>query len=130
MAGDTDLSFGTAPSVLAQVDSGKLRAIAVSTREKSALVPKLPGMKEAGLPDYNLEFWYGIFVPRNTPDAVVKKLYDAAVFAMNQANVKSVLAREGTEPSLSSSPEAFGTFLDQDEKFWVKLAKDANIVVN
>jgi tripartite-type tricarboxylate transporter receptor subunit TctC len=130
MAGDTDLSFGTAPSVLAQVDSGKLRAIAVSTSEKSALVPNLPGMREAGLPDYNLEFWYGIFVPLNTPEPVVKKIYDAAIFAMQQPNVKAVLAREGTEPSLSKSPEDFGKFLDQDEKFWVKLAKDANIVVN
>src|SRR3546814_18107622 len=82
MAGDTDLSCGTAPSVLAQVDSGKLRAIAVSTSEKSALVPNLPGMREAGLPDYNLEFWYGIFVPLNTPDAIVKKPYDAAVNAL------------------------------------------------
>ncbi|MFW7342412.1 tripartite tricarboxylate transporter substrate binding protein [Pollutimonas sp. H1-120] len=130
MAGDTDLSFGTAPSVLAQVDSGKLRAIAVSTSEKSVLVPDLPGMREAGLPDYNLEFWYGIFVPLNTPDTVVKKIYDAAIFAMQQPNVKAVLAREGTEPSLSKSPEGFNKFLAQDEKFWVKLAKDANIVVN
>jgi tripartite-type tricarboxylate transporter receptor subunit TctC len=130
MAGDTDLSFGTAPSVLAQVDSGKLRAIAVSTSEKSALVPNLPGMREAGLPDYNLEFWYGIFVPLNTPEPVVKKIYDAAIFAMQQPNVKAVLAREGTEPALSKSPEDFGKFLAQDEKFWVKLAKDANIVVN
>lgn len=130
MAGDTDLSFGTAPSVLAQVDSGKLRAIAVSTSEKSALVPNLPGMREAGLPDYNLEFWYGIFVPLNTPDAIVKKLYDAAVYAMNQPKVKTALAREGTETSLSKSTEDFNKFLVQDEKFWVKLAKDANIVVN
>ncbi|MGB3290326.1 MAG: tripartite tricarboxylate transporter substrate binding protein [Burkholderiaceae bacterium] len=130
MAGDTDLSFGTAPSVLAQVDSGKLRAIAVSTSEKSALVPNLPGMREAGLPDYNLEFWYGVFVPKNTPDDIVKKIYDAAVFAMKQDSVKKVLAREGTEPALSASPEAFSKFLAQDESFWIKLAKDANIVLN
>jgi tripartite-type tricarboxylate transporter receptor subunit TctC len=49
---------------------------------------------------------------------------------MQQPNVKAVLAREGTEPALSKSPEDFGKFLAQDEKFWVKLAKDANIVVN
>lgn len=130
MAGDTHLSFGTAPTVLAQVDSGKLRAIAVSTLEKSALVPNLPGMREAGLPNYNLEFWYGIFVPLNTPAPVVKKIYDAAVFAMNQPSVKKILANEGTETSLSSSPAEFDKFLATDEKFWVKLAKDANIVVN
>lgn len=129
MAGDTDLSFGTAPTVLAQVNSGKLRAIAVSTTEKSALVPNLPGMREAGLPDYNLEFWYGIFVPKNTPDSVVKTIFDAATYAMNQPKVKASLAGEGTEPSLSESPEAFDKFLAEEDEFWVKLAKNANIVV-
>src|SRR3546814_16965782 len=124
MAGDTDLSCGTAPSVLAQVDSGKLRAIAVSTSEKSALVPNLPGMREAGLPDYNLEFWYGIFVPLNTPDAIVKKLYDAAVYAMNQPKVKTALAREGTETSMSNTTETFNQFMAQDEKYWVKMKKN------
>lgn len=130
MAGDTDLSFGTAPSVLAQVDSGKLRAIAVSTSEKSVLVPNLPGMREAGLPDYNLEFWYGIFVPRDTPAPVVQKLYDAAVYAMTQPKVKATLAHEGTETSLSKSPEDFDKFLAKEDKFWVELAKNASIVVN
>lgn len=129
MAGDTDLSFGTAPSVLAQVNSGKLRAIAVSTTEKSALVPNLPGMREAGLPDYNLEFWYGIFVPKNTPDSVVKTIFDAATYAMNQPKVNASLAGEGTEPSLSESPEEFDKFLAEEDEFWVNLAKNANIVV-
>ena len=67
MAGDTQLTFGTSPSVLPLVKGGRLRAIAVSTRERSPLVPDLPGMKEAGLPEYNLEFWYGMFVPAGTP---------------------------------------------------------------
>lgn len=129
MAGDTDLSFGTAPSVLSQVNSGKLRAIAVSTSEKSALVPNLPGMREAGLPDYNLEFWYGIFVPQNTPAPVVKKLYEAATYAMAQPEVKAALAREGTETSMSKSPEDFDKFLVEEDKFWVKLAKSASIAV-
>ncbi|HEY9280319.1 MAG TPA: tripartite tricarboxylate transporter substrate binding protein [Eoetvoesiella sp.] len=130
MAGDTHLSFGTATSVLAQVDSGKLRAIAVSTKENSALVPNLPGMREAGLPEYNLEFWYGIFVPVNTPAPVVQKIYDAAVIAMSDPKVKTALAREGTETSVSKSPQDFSKFLVKDEEFWVKLAKNANIVVN
>src|SRR3546814_18964489 len=64
-----------------------------------------------------------------SPDAIVKKLYDAAVYAMNQPKVKTALAREGTETSLSKSTEDFNKFLAQDENFWVKLAKDAHIVV-
>jgi tripartite-type tricarboxylate transporter receptor subunit TctC len=127
LAGDTQLTFGTSPSVLPQVTAGKLRALAVSTRERSPLVPDLPGMREAGLPDYNLEFWYGLFVPAQTPPDVVKKIHDAAATAMQQANVKAALTREGTEVSLSGSPEQFDRFLVEDAKFWVNLVKSANV---
>ena len=127
MAGDTQLTFGTSPSVLPQVNGGKLLALAVSTRERSALVPGLPGMREAGLPEYNLEFWYGMFVPAGTPQPIVKKIFDATVAAMQQPSVKAILAREGTEVSLSASPEQFSAFLVEDDKFWVNLAKSANL---
>ena len=127
VAGDTQLTFGTPPSVLPMVQAGRLRAIAVSTREGSALVPGVPGMLEAGLPDYAIEFWYGLFVPAGTPAPVVKKIFDAATLAMQQPSIKASLAREGTEVSLSASPDAFAAFLAEDAKFWVKLVKDAGV---
>jgi tripartite-type tricarboxylate transporter receptor subunit TctC len=129
MAGDTQLTFGTSPSVLPQASSGRLRAIAVSTRERSPLVPDLPGMSEAGLPEYNLEFWYGLFVPAGTPPGVVRKLFEATVAAMQEPSVKAALAREGTEVSLSASPEQFAGFLIEDGKFWVNLVKSAKVTV-
>jgi len=129
IAGDTQVTFGTPPSVLPQASGGRLRALAVSTRERSPLVPDLPGMKEAGLPDYNLEFWYGMFVPAGTPPAIVRKIYDATVAAMQQAPIKAALAREGTEVSLSASPEQFASFLVEDGKFWVQLVKNAKVKV-
>lgn len=130
MAGDTQLTFGTSPSVLPQTKGGRLRAIAVSTRERSPLVPDLPGMKEAGLPDYNLEFWYGVFLPAGTPAAIATKIHDAVSTAMQQPSVKAALAREGTEVSLSGSQDAFGKFLVEDGKFWVSLVKGANVTVD
>ena len=130
MAGDTQVTFGTSPSVLPMAGSGRIRPLAVSTRERSPLVPDLPGMKEAGLPDYNLEFWYGLFVPAGTPAPIVKKLHDAAVAAMQQPSVKAALARDGTEVSLSGSPENFEKFLADDGRFWVDLAKNANLKVD
>jgi tripartite-type tricarboxylate transporter receptor subunit TctC len=129
MAGDTQLTFGTSPSVLPQAQGGKLRAIAVSTRERSPLVPDLPGMREAGLPEYNLEFWYGMFVPAATPAPIVKKIYEAVSTAMLQPSVKAALAREGTEVSISRSPEQFSSFLVEDGKFWVNLVKGAKVKV-
>jgi tripartite-type tricarboxylate transporter receptor subunit TctC len=127
IAGDTQLTFGTPPSVLPMVQAGRLRGLAITARERSALVPDLPGMQEAGLPEYNIEFWYGFFVPVGTPPSVVKTLFDAATTALQQASVKAALAREGTEVALSPSPEQFAAFLTDDAKFWSKLVKDAGV---
>ena len=127
IAGDTQITFGTPPSVLPMVNAGRLKGLAVSTRERTPLVPDLPGMVEAGLPDYAIEFWYGFFVPAGTPPAIVRKLFDATTAALQQPAVKSALAREGTEVALSASPEAFAAFLTEDAKFWVKLVNDAGV---
>ncbi|HYC37005.1 MAG TPA: tripartite tricarboxylate transporter substrate binding protein [Usitatibacter sp.] len=125
VAGDTHVSFATPPSVLPMVKAGRLRALAVTNRERSPLMPDIPGMAEAGLPDYAMSFWYGLFVPAGTPPDVVKKLFDAAQSAAQRPEVKAALAREGTEVSLSKSPEDFAAFLAEDAKFWQKLAKDS-----
>ena len=127
IAGDTQLTFGTPPSVLPMIQAGRLKGLGVSTKEKSALVPGLPGSIEAGVPDYAIEFWYGIFVPNGTPPAIVKKIFDAAQFAMSQPNVKTALAREGTDVDVSKSPDQFASFLVEDAKFWVKLVKSAGV---
>jgi tripartite-type tricarboxylate transporter receptor subunit TctC len=84
-------------------------------------------MAESGLPTYAIEFWYGLFVPAATPPAVIRKIYEAAVVAMDQPQIKAALAREGTDVDVSKSPEQFSAFLEADEKFWVKLVKDAGV---
>lgn len=127
IAGDTQVTFGTPPSVLPMIQAGRLKGLAVSTAERSALVPGIPGMREAGLPEYGIEFWYGIFVPAATPTPVVKKIFEAAQWTMAQANVKTALNREGTDVDLSKSPEQFAAFLQEDAKFWVKLVKSAGV---
>jgi len=86
-------------------------------------------MKEAGLPDYHIEFWYGMFVPAGTPPAIVRKIHDATVAAMQQAPIKAALAREGTEVSLSASPEQFASFLAEDARFWVQLVRSAKVKI-
>lgn len=130
VAGDTQLTFGTPPSVLPMIQSGRLRGLGISQKERSQLAPNLPGMREAGLPDYEIEFWYGLFVPTGTPPSVIQKLFEATQVALRQANVKVALAREGTEVSLSSSPAEFAKFLVEDEKFWLKLVKSADVKVD
>ncbi|MGE0312831.1 MAG: Bug family tripartite tricarboxylate transporter substrate binding protein [Lautropia sp.] len=130
MAGETHLTFGTSPTVLPMAAGGRLRPLAVSTREASALVPGLPGMKDAGLPAYNIEFWYGMFAPAGTPAGVAERVYAATVHAMREPAVKDALARQGTEVSTSASRAEFERFLAEDDKFWVGLVRSAKVEVN
>ena len=125
VAGDTQVSFATPPSVLPMVKANRLRALAVTQRERSPLMPEFPGMAEAGLPGYEIAFWYGLFVPAGTPPDVIKKIFDAAQAAGRREEVKAALAREGTEVALSKSTEEFAAFLAEDAKFWARLAKES-----
>lgn len=125
LAGDTQLSFATPPSVLPLVQGGRLQALAVTSRERTPLVPGVPGMVEAGLPDYEIAFWYGLFVPAGTPAEIIRKLYAAAAQALQVPQVAQTLAREGTEVSGSRSPEDFAGFLVEDAKLWAKLVRES-----
>ena len=129
VAGDTQLTFGTPPSVLPLMQSGRLRGLAVTSRARSPLVPGMPGMGEAGLADYDMNFWYGIFVPAGTPAIVVRRVFDATRGAVQLPEVRAALAREGTETTNSKSPEDFAAFLVEDAKFWQRLVKDARVTM-
>jgi tripartite-type tricarboxylate transporter receptor subunit TctC len=114
LAGDTQVTFATAPSVMPLVQAGRLRGLAVTTRGRSALIAGLPGMEEAGLPNYNLSIWYGFFAPAGVPRDIVKRLFDATVQALKDARLNEVLARDGTEAVASRSPEDFAAFLREE----------------
>jgi len=125
VAGDTQVSFATPPSVLSLVHSGRLKALAVTSRSRTPLVAGVSGMAEAGLPDYEISFWYGLFVPTGTPAEAVRKIYDAANQAVKAPETEKALAPHGTEASGSRSPEDFGAFLAQDAKLWARLVKES-----
>ena len=125
LAGDTQLSFATPPSVLPLVQAGRLRALAVTSRNRTPLVPGVPGMEEAGLPDYEISFWYGFFLPAGTAREIVQKLYQETSKVLALPEVGKGLAREGTEVSGSRSPEEFAAFIAEDAKLWARLVKDS-----
>jgi tripartite-type tricarboxylate transporter receptor subunit TctC len=127
VSGDTQVTFGTPPSVLELIKGGRLRGLGVSSAQRSPLVPDLPGMIEAGLPSYSMDFWYGLFVPAGTPPDVVRKVFDAATAAMRDPAVKQALMRDGTDVDLSPSQDHFAQFLAKDNVFWEKLVKDAGV---
>ncbi len=125
LAGDTQLAFATPPSVLPLVQANRLKALAITSRTSSPLIAGVPGMAEAGLPDYEIGFWYGVFVPAGTPAEVVRKLFDATSQVVEAPETARVLAREGTETASSASPEEFARFLDEDAKLWTRLVKES-----
>jgi tripartite-type tricarboxylate transporter receptor subunit TctC len=127
IAGDIQLSFATPPSVLPHVQSGRLKGLAVTSRERSPLVPGVPGMAEAGLPDYEISFWYGFFFPAGTPREIVKKMFDATVVASHNAGVTRSLEIGGTEVATSKSPEEYAAFIAEDAKLWTRVVKDAGV---
>ena len=114
LAGDTQVTFATSPSVMPLVQAGRLRGLAVTTRTRSPLIAGLPGMEEAGLANYNLSIWYGFFAPAGTPRNIVKRLFDATAQTLQDARLKEILARDGTEAVGSRSPEDFAAFLRED----------------
>ena len=130
VAGDAQLTFGTPPSVLPMVQAGRLKALAVTSPNRSPLVPDVPGTVEAGLPGYSMSFWYGFFVPVGTPPEVIKKLFETTQQVMQRPEVKAALAREGTEVAMSKSPEDFVAFLADDNRFWARLVREAGVKID
>jgi len=127
LAGDTQVTFATSPSVLPLVQGGRLRALAVTSRERTPLVPRLPGMKEAGLSNYDMSVWYGFFAPAATPGDVIRRLFDATTLALQNPNLKQVLAHDGTELTGSRSPEDFAAFVREETKLWAPIIRETGV---
>jgi tripartite-type tricarboxylate transporter receptor subunit TctC len=130
LAGDTQLTFATPPSVLPQIQAGRLRGLAITSRARSPLVPDLPGMEEAGLAGYEMSFWYGLFAPAGTSRDVIQRVFAATLDAMQRTEVKQMLAREGTETATSQSPTEFAAFLAGETKLWARLVKESGAKID
>lgn len=130
LAGDTQVTFATPPSVLPLVKAGRLKAIAITAPKRSSLLPELPGMEEAGLAGYDMSLWYGFFVPAGTPPDIVKKIFDATTAALREPQVAQAFAREGTETAASRSPADFAAFLLEDDKLMVRLVKESGAKID
>ena len=125
LAGDTQVMFGTSPTVMGFVRAGRMRALAVTTRQASPAVPGIPGAEEAGLPGYDFTFWFGLFVPAGTPAPVVKRLHEAAVKGLGKPEVRDKIALQGMDAAPSVSPEAFETELRAEAPMWERLVRES-----
>ena len=125
MAGDTQVMFATAPTVLGFIRGGRMRALAVTTRLASPSVPGVPGAEEAGLPGYDSSFAFGLYVPAGTPAAAIRRLHEAAVKALGKPEVREKLAIQGMDPTPSASPEAFDAQMRAEAPMWERLVRES-----
>jgi tripartite-type tricarboxylate transporter receptor subunit TctC len=107
IAGETQVMFATAPTVMGFVRAGRMRALSLTTREASPSIPGIPGAEEAGLPGYHSTFWFGLYAPAGTPATVVTRLHEAALRGLSKPEAKARMAAGGMDAAPSASPEAF-----------------------
>ncbi len=126
LAGQVDLAFDNMPALLPHIQSGKLRALAVTPSRRSATLPNLPTVAEAGLPGYDASVWFGVFVPAATPRDIINRLHDAIVKGLNTPELKQRMAGIGAEV-VGNTPDEFGAYWRAEIPKWAKVVKAAGI---
>lgn len=129
MGGQIDMIFSTSASVSGHVKSGQLRALAVTTKERSPAYPGVPTVAESGEPGYFVDSWYGVFVPEGTPKEVIDQLNKAIKKASNEPDFQKALELEGLVAAVGT-PAGLGEYVKQEESRWTKIIKDAGITDN
>jgi len=127
LGGEVQVLFGSVASTLPQVKAGKLKALAVTGLKRSAVAPNLPTLAESGFPGFDVSSWYSLLVPAKTPRAIVKRLFDEAVRAVNLPDVHEAFGRQGLEVETSRSPEEFAAQMKAETAAWQKVIKTAGI---
>jgi len=107
LAGDTQVAFSTAPTVMGMIRAGRLRALAVSMKKGSPSVPGIPGTEEAGVPNYESTFWFGLYAPAGTPRPILMRVHEAAIKGLAKPEVREKIAIQGMDATPNTSPEQF-----------------------
>lgn len=126
VGGETDLAFLPTSVVNPHVTAGRLRALAVTTAQRSVTLPQVPTMEEAGVKGYEAAAWSALLVPAGTPTVTVNALYTAVLESFKSPGVQSTFAKIGGEP-IASTPEQFARYLEREIVKWRNVVKSAAI---
>ena len=126
ISGRVQMSFQITSAIIGQIQSGQIKALAVATDKRSPLIPDVPTMEEAGMPDFNTPLWFGLVAPAGTPRPVVDKLAAAAKQSMHSPATVDLLAKQGFAPE-DMGPDQFGAYIKSEIKRWTDVVKGANI---
>ncbi len=124
VGGQVQLIFATTASAIPQIKGGRIKGIAVTTAKRSALLPELPTISEAGLAGFDANNWYGIVVPARTPRAIIDQLNAEVTKILNMADVRATLRNQGLEPA-PGTPEQFGAYIKSERIKWAKVIKES-----
>lgn len=128
MGGQVDYMFDSITSAKPHIESGKLKALAVTTKARSSTLPDLPTVAESGMEGYELTPWFATFAPAGTPPQIIAKLNSAMIKAMDTDRVKEIFATIGAE-YIGSSPEELATYLAAETEKWDKIIEATGISV-
>lgn len=126
MGGQLQLAMTSPPSVMQQVQSGRLRALAVGSEKRSVFLPDIPTIAESGFPEYRADYWWGIATPAKTPVDIVNRLASELNKALQSAELKQRFAAEGAEPA-PMTREQLRQFIATDIPRWRQVALEAGI---
>jgi tripartite-type tricarboxylate transporter receptor subunit TctC len=126
IGGQVNMMFDSLSSAKPYIDSGKVKALAVTTSKRSSLFPNVPTMAESGIKGYELSGWYAVFVPAKTPKPIVDRLNSELRKALQQPDVRQRFAGIGAEV-VGSSPAELGQYLKSETARWSKVVQDRNI---
>ncbi len=129
IAGQVALFIGNLPPAMGHIKSGKVRALAVTTAQRSPLVPDVPTLAESGLPGYETVAWFGLFAPAGTPKEIVAKVRDEVARILQQPDIRERIATLGGEP-VGNAPDAFAAIVHGDIAKWKGVVKAANVQVD
>ena len=126
ISGRVSMMLETIPNALPLVRSGQMRAIGVTTKERSPLAPDIPSLAETGLPDFDVSAWTGLFAPAGTPSAIIERLNAETRKIAGEQDYVAQIQAMGTDVA-SSSPDAFGKFVSDDVDRWSAVIRKAGI---
>lgn len=126
VAGRTDYLIAPIPLALTDIRAGKLRALGVTTKRRSSLLPEVPTIAEAGVPGFDYPIWYGVWVPAGTPAGVVDKLAKDIARVLAVPDLRDQLAKHGADPMSMTQPE-FADFVLSESESAARIIKAAGI---
>lgn len=129
MGGEIDFTFGSMPSTLHHVKSGRLRALGISTAKRSQVVPDLPTLSETGAPGFVMTSWYAFFGPAAMPKAIIDRLHTDIGRVAAEPDFQQRLGSEGAETD-PMTLERFARFIRDESARWAKVIRAGNIVAN